>query len=174
VSDRLPEVIDPVGLSSRHDVVVHGSNFGRRRVVLNQTERGHVLAGELYINIPFGGSAMVVDDADQVHSGCRRSPGERTFGCRAHADQRVTVEPEHVPDVGRGARLQRNHILRRGVTQGITHIAEGDVMCGPSRVSLVTQAGSGGGVRRGMPAWRNSLSMSEGQNSKTSKRVPIE
>ena len=44
VSNRLPEVIDPVGLSSRHDVVVHGSNFGRRRVVLKQTERGHVLS----------------------------------------------------------------------------------------------------------------------------------
>jgi len=66
-----------------------------------------VLAGELYINIPFGGSAMVVDDADQVHSGCRRSPGEthlRLSGaCRFSA---LPSNQEHVPDVGRGARLQ--------------------------------------------------------------------
>ena len=45
-------------------------------------------------------------------------------------------------------------------------------MRGISVGSSVAHDGSGGGVRRGMPASRNSFSMSDDQNSNTSKRVP--
>src|SRR5438552_17630063 len=47
-------------------------------------------------------------------------------------------------------------------------------MWGAAAGSSCAHGGSGGGVRRGIPAWRKSFSISDDQNSNTSKRVPAE
>ena len=41
VGQRLPEIINPVGLPRRHDVVVDGANFGSGVFVFDQAQRGH-------------------------------------------------------------------------------------------------------------------------------------
>jgi hypothetical protein len=41
VRDRLPEIVDPVGLARLQDVVVDGADLGARLLVFDQSECGH-------------------------------------------------------------------------------------------------------------------------------------
>src|SRR5450756_2140202 len=49
--DRLPEIVDPVGLARGHDVVVDGAHFGAGVVVFNEAKDGHAIPPVSYTHL---------------------------------------------------------------------------------------------------------------------------
>ena len=146
-------------------------NETRLRVAAPSGPVNRRLLGELHVHVPLSRSAAVVDDANEVHargSGRHGNAPSLTGARRSTRGRRTRTRAGHRR---RDARVERDPVLRRRRRRAYVTLRSGEAMRGGSIRSSVAQAGSGGGVRRGMPASRNSFSMSDDQNSNTSNRV---
>jgi hypothetical protein len=76
----------------------------------------------IHFHIALRRTSMVVHNADEMSAGGGRTPRERAIRNRAHADERVPVEPEQRAHVGSGVGVEHDAFLFLGAAKRIADL----------------------------------------------------